>query len=1209
MKRRNATRNALFTSIMSLLLCVSMLVGTTFAWFTDTVVSGNNVIAAGNLDIELEYYDGSDWKTVNGATELFTGNLWEPGHTEVVYLKLSNLGTLALKYHLGINISSETEGTNVAGKTFKLSDHIYMGVVENAEPTYTSREAAITAAKGGANGIIGAGYTKSGSMVGKTGSDEVTQYLALVVYMPTTVGNEANYMTGTAVPTINLGINLFATQVENENDSFGNDYDKGSAWTGEVTEVPAEVNGVITITSAGELAAFAAAVNNGNAYTGKTIKLGANIDLNDIAWTPIGTTSNPFNGNFYGEGYTISNLVVQGSKWLGLFGYVKNAAHIEGVTIDGAIVFGNDYVGAVLGGGYLAQNCVKNCTVKNAKIVAEPYLLADGVTYDGGAKAGAVVGYAINGNISGNSAIGCEVTAYRDLGAIAGMVSGENRAVAVSGNNVDNVALTYRDLNGAAYESSKVNENMGNIVGRTQNVTNSETIDNDNTVGTVTRATEIKWAENGIEYTKDVDTGIVTLYLVPTDYEGTTVNVLEGVDTIGGYAFAYNSNIETIVLPSSVTTLNDRAFRDTSASTVVLNEGLTNISYQAFRNASNVKEVAIPSTVTTISKEAFQNSGITTLTIPANVTTLEYGACRDMKNLETVVIEGNVDIPVYAFRACTNLKTVIITGEEVTFGGGSKGMIFTNKENGDGSAITVYVANETVKERLVAADTAASSYGGYEIVVATIPDSNTTAAEKADAVSDALADGGNVILTDDLTFSTNDTTANSGYGKTGVTVAEGSVLDGNGNTLTVTDANGTWDCAVQAKNGTIQNLTVNGAFRGIFMGSATGDVYIDDVVIDKVCYTFNSDGGNKEYGVYISNSTLNGWTSYSNVHKEVVFTDCKFGADTGSYKYAFCRPYNASVFENCVFEEGFEFDTSKTSDIVFKNCYYGDTLITAENAATLGNGDTTFFYNGLNGITINGAQVVESAEDLSAALAAGGDVVLTEDVSTEATTTAPYGNKVGFVHNGGEFDGNGNTVGITNSGDNYAVMTSGGTIKNLTVNDGFRGIMIMNPTVDIVLDNVYAGGDVCYALNTGEGDGTHSLIAINSTFKGWTSFGTAIKDASFTNCTFGQGDYYTDVFGRLVKPYVDTVFENCEFNSKFYIDLSQLGKDGDGNVLKADAKIVLKNCTVNGVKLTADNWTQLIAAESDCGEGQISIEAKDGSYMTAANILDYVIIQ
>ncbi|MBR3862995.1 MAG: hypothetical protein IKM42_05000, partial [Clostridia bacterium] len=165
-----------------------------------------------------------------------------------------------------------------------------------------------------------------------------------------------------------------------------------------------------------------------------------------------------------------------------------------------------------------------------------------------------------------------------------------------------------------------------------------------------------------------------------------------------------------------------------------------------------------------------------------------------------------------------------------------------------------------------------------------------------------------------------------------------------------------------------------------------------------------------------------------------------------------------------------------------------------------------------------------------------------------------------------------------------------------------------NPTQDVVLENVISGGDVCYALNTGEGDGTYSLIATNCTFNGWSSIGTAVKDVTFTNCTFGQGDYYTNVYGRHVKPYVDTVFDGCEFNSKFYIDLSQLGKDGDSNVLNPNAKIVLRNCTVNGVKLTTDNYMALVVAEDICGEGQITIESPNGSY-DVADWHSYVVIE
>ena len=253
--------------------------------------------------------------------------------------------------------------------------------------------------------------------------------------------------------------------------------------------------------------------------------------------------------------------------------------------------------------------------------------------------------------------------------------------------------------------------------------------------------------------------------------------------------------------------------------------------------------------------------------------------------------------------------------------------------------------------------------------------------------------------------------------------------------------------------------------------------------------------------------------------------------------------------------------------------------------------------------------VVNDAASLAAALEADKTVYLTTSFAELAVqTVAPYGNWYGIKIADGVLDGQGNTVDFelgpkNNNGkyDNYGIMISGGTIKNLTVTGVFRGIMIMNPTKDIYIDNVVIGDDdVCYSINTGEGDGTHSLYVSNSTIKGWSSYGTAIKDVTFTNCTFAQGTYYTDVYGRIVKPYVNTVFKNCEFNSRSYIDLS---------ALVADAKIVLENCTVNGVLLTADNWQQLIASESDCTESQISIEARDGSYMTASNILDYVIIK
>ena len=231
MTKKRSTKSALLMSVLSLVLCLSMLTGTTFAWFTDSVTSANNKIVAGNLDVELKYAKIEDgaitgWETVQGKDNIFDKNaLWEPGRVEVVYLEVSNLGSLALKYQLGVNVAREIPGINVSGTTFSLSDHLVFKVVDlAAKPTtaYTRAEAAQVA--GEVKGLKDYNGTTTPLEVG------VFDYVALIVYMPESVGNEANYR-GTEIPTIELGINLYATQLAAEEDSFGPDYDEGANHT------------------------------------------------------------------------------------------------------------------------------------------------------------------------------------------------------------------------------------------------------------------------------------------------------------------------------------------------------------------------------------------------------------------------------------------------------------------------------------------------------------------------------------------------------------------------------------------------------------------------------------------------------------------------------------------------------------------------------------------------------------------------------------------------------------------------------------------------------------------------------------------------------------------------------------------------------------------------------------------------------------------
>ena len=236
-------KRAFVTSVTALFLCFAMLLGTTFAWFTDSVSSTNNIIKSGNLDVVFEYWNGTEWVSVDEASDILVNDLWEPGVAEVAYFRVANAGSLALKYQLGINIVNETEGTNAADNSFKLSDFIMFGVVEdmNAENGVYgdgADERAKAIAEATDVKLISEGYTQKNNLYPVNNiptdiADATSEtYFALVVYMPIDVDNTANYKTSDEDgnpdkyrPAIQLGITVVATQLNAEEDSFGSDYD------------------------------------------------------------------------------------------------------------------------------------------------------------------------------------------------------------------------------------------------------------------------------------------------------------------------------------------------------------------------------------------------------------------------------------------------------------------------------------------------------------------------------------------------------------------------------------------------------------------------------------------------------------------------------------------------------------------------------------------------------------------------------------------------------------------------------------------------------------------------------------------------------------------------------------------------------------------------------------------------------------------------
>lgn len=242
--------------------------------------------------------------------------------------------------------------------------------------------------------------------------------------------------------------------------------------------------GTLTITSAAALANFAAAVNAGNSYAGKTVVLGADINLADVAWTPIGATGAPFEGVFDGKGYVVSNLHMDlpEEKFVGLFGYIKSPAKLQNVNIHNATVTGCAQVGALVGDGYTGT--VANChvtgkvevtgnyqtgglmgygyaSVNDCSVIADEGSFVKGVYLENdleGDAIGGLVGYMceVNGTFANLKVSGLTVIGTRKVGGLVGQLGTYDRTL--ENVTVENVVVS---INATA---EYINGNTGKIM-------------------------------------------------------------------------------------------------------------------------------------------------------------------------------------------------------------------------------------------------------------------------------------------------------------------------------------------------------------------------------------------------------------------------------------------------------------------------------------------------------------------------------------------------------------------------------------------------------------------------------------------------------------------------------------------------------------------------------------------------------------------------
>ncbi len=214
MNKRKWTKVALALSACLFVLWWALGTGATLAWFSDTDAVRNE-FQIGLLKMNVSYKNDivTEYTPLQGATEVFNDKaLYEPGYTQVVYLRIDNIGDMAFNYKIAVTIEDSQKGKNAWGEDIYLPNYLRYGVVfGKTEADVQQQVKDRLAARTHAPNDWGTLGTWSEEAPYTFGVNEDVHYAALIVYMPEEVGNKANYR-GFDVPQVKLGITVFAQQ-------------------------------------------------------------------------------------------------------------------------------------------------------------------------------------------------------------------------------------------------------------------------------------------------------------------------------------------------------------------------------------------------------------------------------------------------------------------------------------------------------------------------------------------------------------------------------------------------------------------------------------------------------------------------------------------------------------------------------------------------------------------------------------------------------------------------------------------------------------------------------------------------------------------------------------------------------------------------------------------------------------------------------------
>ena len=694
-KKVGGTKRALLTSVLALVLSLAMLAGSTFAWFTDTASTGVNRIVSGNLDVGLQYWgvgeDGKKtWLTAENSEELFDENaLWEPGYTQIVYLKVENGGNLALTYAMQITPVHETVGVNVDGEEFKLSDYIKFGwtaftVDGDGAPVALDREAAQTGVGDGAQ--LGTTLHRQAAEPMEAGAEEL---VALVAWMPENVGNEANY--STVQPTIELSLKVLATQAAVESDSFDKTYDKDAATDEELNSKP-EYNYKSLYDYDNPEGYGVELVRNAEGKVVKAIVSGVNGKV------PDGFFAN-LKGSVDENGKPIA---VPAERWADLTEVVIK----DGVTEIGKDVFQGcagltnvtipDSVKKIGTWAFYLCGGLKNVNIPANVEIGDSSFRQSGleqVTVSGGS----VGQYAFHRNENLKAiTIDCETIgdeAFSGCDSLTDITLGSSvktlgRAVFYTCDALERVEIpsTVTDIGEKTFYSCPALKEAIIKAGTVKTGTFyscralTTLIISDNATLDASFTAANAYAKETLETVK-IGKGEIGNSAFSNCTNLTTVELGDGVTSIGKSAFLKCTQLPSITIGSGVTSIGSGAFNGCTALETA-NIGSGAIGANAFQDCSRLASVTLGDGVTSIGANAFLKcTALTSISIGNSVKTIESYAFSGCKALEEVTISA-AQIGNQAFRSASALKKVTLgDGVEAIPAGAFSNCGMGNKNN------------------------------------------------------------------------------------------------------------------------------------------------------------------------------------------------------------------------------------------------------------------------------------------------------------------------------------------------------------------------------------------------------------------------------------------------------------------------------------------------------------------------------------------------